>query len=139
MRIEKDIILDTRTKLNWLEGPDKELSWNEGEIWLSQLGGNWRFPTIPELTEIYDRFSTRIGSPTKSSNGLLMSGIGLGLDPEFKLSKAYSVWANSFDQTSAWMFGFTTGMAFKKPKNHSLEMYRVFAVSNEELNKMQRQ
>lgn len=52
------IIFDSSTNLEWLVGPDKTLSWEQADHYVSNHsveGGNWRLPTIAELKSLYNK------------------------------------------------------------------------------------
>ncbi len=54
------IILDTKTKLQWLVGLDKDTNWEEARTWVesidsSKYGTGWRMPTRKELPGIYEK------------------------------------------------------------------------------------
>lgn len=48
------IILDTVTGLEWLVGPDHNMTWYEAKAWVDRLEGNWRMPTRAELQGLWD-------------------------------------------------------------------------------------
>ena len=75
------VIYDTQTGLEWYEGPDHDITWDEGKKWVENLtvdGNGWRMPTLEELR----------GICTKEENNN-----SLYLDPVFK-TKAWWVWSN---------------------------------------------
>ncbi|MGD9212008.1 MAG: caspase family protein [Desulfobacteraceae bacterium] len=54
------IILDTSTGLEWVVGPDKNISFREAKRWAEKLtfdGGGWRLPSRSELRALYHRES----------------------------------------------------------------------------------
>jgi hypothetical protein len=54
---ENGIVQDTATGLEWMVGPDKNMTWDEAKAWIESLnsGGNgWRMPTIIELRGLYE-------------------------------------------------------------------------------------
>ncbi len=52
------IVTDTKTGLEWVAGPDREMTWNEAKVWVKSLnivGTGWRMPTIKELATLYKK------------------------------------------------------------------------------------
>ncbi len=50
------IVKDTKTGLEWMAGPDRDMSWDEARAWVESLnagGGGWRMPTMKELKGLY--------------------------------------------------------------------------------------
>jgi hypothetical protein len=46
------VVRDSKTGLEWVAGPDKEMDWYEARSWVKGLnvsGGGWRMPTVDEL------------------------------------------------------------------------------------------
>ncbi|MCG7853283.1 MAG: DUF1566 domain-containing protein [Methanosarcinaceae archaeon] len=46
------IVYDTKTGLQWVAGPDRNITWNEAKSWAQSLnieGGSWRIPTLGEI------------------------------------------------------------------------------------------
>ncbi len=79
IRFTKDangIIYDAKTKLEWLVHPDdKDINFYEAEKWVNSRGGNWRMPTIEELSRLYQK------------------GVGTrNIDPRFKFT-GWWVWS----------------------------------------------
>jgi hypothetical protein len=110
--ISKDgIITDSKTGLQWLEGPDRDITWQEAKLWVGNLsigGGNWRMPTLEEVASIYWP-STKVGGTWIRPGNV---------DPLFKTiySKddrrmpCRDVWSGQLkDSTSAHIFGFDCG------------------------------
>lgn len=54
-RFEKtgEIITDSSAGLQWRLGPDTNTSFNEAVDWVNSLDGDWRMPTINELSALY--------------------------------------------------------------------------------------
>ena len=53
-----NIVLDTKTGLEWMVGPDEDTTWDEVKSWVDRLktgGGNWRMPAMDELEGIYEK------------------------------------------------------------------------------------
>jgi len=56
------VITDARTGLQWLEGPDKETTWEEAKAWIESLdvdGGGWRMPTLKEMDSLDQKDNNR--------------------------------------------------------------------------------
>ena len=49
------IVKDTRTNLQWLAGPDRNVTWDEADRWVKSLGEGWRMPTLKELEGLYHK------------------------------------------------------------------------------------
>jgi hypothetical protein len=52
------VIMDKRTGLEWLEGPNQGFSYHQAQEWIRKrniAGGGWRMPTINELLGLYDK------------------------------------------------------------------------------------
>ena len=52
----RGIITDSRTGLEWYEGPDEDTDWDEAKRWVENLtvdGGGWRMPSRSELKGLY--------------------------------------------------------------------------------------
>ncbi len=85
-------IIDTKTRLEWCVGPDKDTSWNQARSWVKEIsacGGGWRMPRKKELSKLYEK------------------GVGeMDIDPVFTSTGKY-VWASETkDSSNAWLFGF---------------------------------
>jgi len=55
---DKGFVLDTKTGLQWIAGPDRGTSWLEAKRWVKSLtidGGGWRMPTSNELKTLYKK------------------------------------------------------------------------------------
>ena len=107
------VICDCYSGLEWLPGPDKDMSWEEGCQWarsLSTGGGGWRLPTLGELRGLFKKNKT-----------------GDNLSPLFDIS-ATDVWSSETqDASSAWGFNFLPGNQFWTYKTYSTR-FRVLAV-----------
>jgi Tfp pilus assembly protein PilZ len=66
-------ILDLESGLEWVVGPDQDISWYDAKIWvetLTQCGGQWRLPTRRELADIHqDRSSKPYLPPLFTTKG----------------------------------------------------------------------
>ncbi len=52
------IVKDTGTGLEWVAGPDRNITWDEANLWVKRLdlsGGGWRMPTLNELESLYKK------------------------------------------------------------------------------------
>ncbi len=52
------IVKDTQNDLEWLAGPDRNVTWYEASNWVKNLqiaGGGWRLPTLKELESLYQK------------------------------------------------------------------------------------
>ena len=52
------IVKDTSTGLEWVAGPDKNITWDEANSWVKHLnlsGGGWRMPSLDELESLYKK------------------------------------------------------------------------------------
>ncbi len=107
------VICDCFSGLEWLPGPDKDISWEEGCRWakgLSTGGGGWRLPTLNELRGLFK-----------------MNKNGDNLSPLFGTSMT-DVWScETQDESSAWGFNFLPGNQFWTCKTLS-RRFRVLAV-----------
>ena len=53
---ESGVVLDKKTGLEWVVGPDKSYKWEEAKSWAKNLeiaGGGWRMPTHKELETLF--------------------------------------------------------------------------------------
>ena len=107
------VICDCFSGLEWLPGPDKDMSWEEGLRFVKELstgGGGWRLPTLNELRGLFKMNKNRDN-----------------LSPLFKISMT-DVWScESQDESSAWGFNFLPGNQFWTCKTLS-RRFRVLAV-----------
>ncbi|MDD3146870.1 MAG: DUF1566 domain-containing protein [Candidatus Riflebacteria bacterium] len=119
-------ITDSSTRLQWLEGKDCAITWNEAQEWIEQLGDNWRAPTRAELEGIYIANSNRVG--IKSADGL-EGPYYLHLDPAFKLDSSYMVWSSEVkDSITAYGFYFYDGHIGWPGRDDPYWFHRAFAV-----------
>ena len=117
VRAANGIITDTRTGLQWLEGPDRKTTWNQAQIWINSLGNSWRMPTRAELGEIYIASSSRYveyyQKHSETSEKLKVSDkCYLGLDPAFNFDSVVFVCAEKISKHFAWYFIFSEGQEF---------------------------
>jgi hypothetical protein len=67
---ENGIVKDTRNHLEWLAGPDNNVTWYEADNWVKGLGGDWRMPTLKELETLYQKGAgTRNMTPLLKTSG----------------------------------------------------------------------
>ena len=89
------IVYDEKTNLEWIAGPDKDMTWDQAKAWVESLsvdGGGWRMPTIAELKGLYKK-----GAGSNNMTPLLKITGG-------------SVWSGEIQSSSsAWRLSFTTG------------------------------
>ena len=51
-------VKDTRTGLEWVVGPDRDMTWDQARAWVQGLqipGGGWRMPTVAEIKALYEK------------------------------------------------------------------------------------
>jgi hypothetical protein len=83
------IIKDNQTGKEWMVGPDKDMTWDEADVWAKKLetdGKNWRLPKKSEVATLYQK-----GAGNRN------------LDPVFQTTGWY-VWTESEDSKNAWSF-----------------------------------
>lgn len=107
------VILDAKTDLEWLVGPDQDATWDDAKSWMDSLNvdsGGWRMPTIEELQRLYEN-----GKGSRN------------IDPIFRTS-GYWVWSDDkIGNDSFCVFSFSIGDKVVCPRSHSSN-YRAFAV-----------
>ena len=105
-------VVDTKTSLEWIAGPDKGTSWDEAKSWVDNLsvaGGGWRMPTLKELESLYQK-----GTGKRNMTSLLKS-------------TGWYVWSEEHVDLYAWYFDFKIGSDGRDYPSSSLGS-RVFAV-----------
>ena len=107
------LVLDTKTALEWIAGPDKATGWYEAKSWVTNLtvaGGGWRMPTRKELKTLYNKdFGKHNMTPLLKTTG-------------------WCVWSGEAKgSTSAWGFSFSSGLEYWYPQGPSF-ISRGFAV-----------
>lgn len=104
MASSEGAIVDSRTGLEWVVGPDREMNYTHAEQWVVNckvMGGGWRMPTRQELRTIYQQ------------------GVGeRNMDSVFKTT-GYYVWAEPRDSSSAWYFRFDNGTEYSHDRDRS--------------------
>ncbi|MDO9288937.1 MAG: DUF1566 domain-containing protein [Thermodesulfovibrionales bacterium] len=102
-----NIITDSRTGLEWVPSPNKDMNWHQANQYVQSLslaGGGWRLPTRVELRGLYE------------------SGeIGCGLGKELLNGGEYvSVWSSELDGSSdAWSVSFNSGQERRDTRDFS--------------------
>jgi hypothetical protein len=107
------VVCDCYSGLEWLPGPDKDMSWEAGCRWVNGLstgGGGWRLPTLGELRGLFKKNKK-----------------GDNLSPLFE-TDITDIWSCEIqDEESAWGFNFLPGNQFWTYKTSSVR-FRVLAV-----------
>ena len=107
------IVKDTKTGLEWVAGPDKDMTWDEAKAWVESLnvgGGGWRMPTVKALEGLYEK-----GKGDRNMTPLLKA-------------TTWWVWSGEIkDSSAAWDFDFYYGKRSWYYRNNSY-YYRAFAV-----------
>lgn len=107
------IVTDTNTGLEWVVGPDRDMTWDEAMSWVQNLkrnGGGWRMPSIAELKSLYrENVGSRNMTPLLKTTG-------------------WSVWSvEAKDVASRLAFLFKFGTVVLYGRNYAFEG-RAFAV-----------
>jgi len=107
------VVRDTLTGLEWMAGPDRDMTWDEARFWVESLNthsSGWRMPTIRELRGLYHEYTgTRNMTPLLRTTG-------------------WSVWSGeSRDAATRWAFLFNFGKPIWYGRNYAYEG-RAFAV-----------
>lgn len=120
-------IKDSRTSMEWFVGPDRNVTWDEAEQWVSSLsicGGGWRMPSIEEIRTLYN-------PSTKAGTGYYTAGkyFPAKIDPIFNAIGGGSwVWSNQKSGSSAQSFNLNQGKAVTYGADNTLYSTRAFAV-----------
>jgi hypothetical protein len=90
-------VLDSKTGLEWIVGPDKKTTWSEAKSWVENFtvaGGGWRMPTREEIKTLFiEGAGTQNMTPLLKTNG-------------------WWVWSGETKgSSSAWGFDFSHGDA----------------------------
>lgn len=107
------VIHDTKTKLEWIVGPDKDTNYTDAVKWVESCrvaGGGWRMPTRKELLELYQK-----GKGDRN------------IDPVFKHNGWY-VWAESDKSSPPWFVNFINGKEEGPTHHDSHGRDRVFGI-----------
>lgn len=106
------IVRDTNTGLEWMVGPDRDMSWNEAQSWVESLTDedDWRMPKIVELSTLYQK-----GKGSRNMTPLLNM-------------RGWWVWSGEGrSRSSAWHFFFYNGRQCRVNCDYSVDD-RAFAV-----------
>ncbi|MFZ2955348.1 MAG: DUF1566 domain-containing protein [Candidatus Ozemobacteraceae bacterium] len=121
-RAADGIITDHKTGLQWKEGPDLDITWQETQTWIKNLGNGWRTPTREDLKGIF------IAKTNRQSKDTWSDMRPLHLDPAFLQDKG-CVWAEWKNPTYAWTFSFRElGPDFCDNLFNARFNYRAYAV-----------
>lgn len=94
--------------LEWVVGPDQDITRDEAKDWVDSLGDGWRMPTTDELKTLYQ------------------SGIGSrNIDPLFQTT-GWFVWSDKIDGSSVFTVYFGSGDELPYARDFSY-LSRVFA------------
>lgn len=107
------IVKDTNIGLEWVVGPDRDMTWDEARSWVERLkidDGGWQMPTIKELKTLYKK------------------GIGKRNMTPLLNTTGWTVWSKKKkDFSTSWCFSFLFG--YGGWLNHSnCSSVRAFAV-----------
>jgi hypothetical protein len=123
-------IKDARTRLEWMVGPDRNMTWHEARQWVAGLGacgGGWRMPTVEEIRSLYDPAVT-------AGTGYYTNGryYPAHIDPVFSAIGGGSwVWSNeSARGDNARSFNLNQGRAVEYSATNAYYSTRAFAVRN---------
>jgi hypothetical protein len=102
---DNGIVIDSKTGIEWIAGPDKDTTWDEARSWVDRLtveGGDWRMPTREELRSLYEKgIGTRNMTPLLKTTGWwIWSGVKWGI-------------------SSARVISFYQGLDYSRPLNDS--------------------
>ena len=56
LKYDNGVVYDSKTGLEWIAGPGRNMNWNEAKAWAEGLeidGSGWRMPTRKELETLY--------------------------------------------------------------------------------------
>jgi TIR domain-containing protein/uncharacterized protein DUF1566 len=121
-------IRDSQTGLEWLVGPDRNMTWDEAAAWTAsrtECGGGWGMPTIRQLATLNDPKST-------AGTGFFDRGRNwpAHIGPAFAAIGGGS-WVWSSEQSgprSARSFNFNQGVATQYSRDNVTFATRAFAV-----------
>lgn len=121
-RADSGVITDRETTLQWLEGPDRAMSWIQSKEWIDRLGSDWRLPSQEELKKIFLKDSTRTGK----------YGDDLKIDGSFEREAAYNLWAEATKDGYATQYDFSRGRGKHAGQNIAGHFDRAVAVRGED-------
>ncbi len=58
VKYQNSIVFDQNTGLEWIAGPDRDMTFSEAQFWSKNLkvdGGGWRLPSIYQLRKLYKK------------------------------------------------------------------------------------
>lgn len=121
------VIVDSQTSLEWIEGPDKDMSFANSQRWLSNCkvaGGGWRMPTTHELKSLSQPGVEKCVGKRKHQRGE-----DVHLDPAFFKTTGFFMWAQSppNKHNYAKQFNFNQDREWKSRKDGSFGQ-RIFGV-----------
>lgn len=123
-------IKDDVTGLEWMVGPDRNMTWYEAQEWTVELkmcGGGWRMPTIGEIRSLYN-------PALKAGIGFYLNGkyYPAHIDPVFSaIGGGAWVWANERVGTNnARSFNLNQGITVEYSAMDTVYSTRAFAVRN---------
>jgi hypothetical protein len=120
-------IHDRRTNLEWLIGPDRNLTWKDAERWTGELtrcNGGWLLPNVRQLQQLYDPDST-------AGTGYSTGGqrFPAHLDPVFAaIGGGTWVWAADASGALGRTFNFNQGVIAETRRTNTQLAIRAFAV-----------
>lgn len=109
-----NVILDTKTGLEWYVGPNENTEHYQVEKWVKGLtiaGGGWRMPTMSELRAIFEK--------DKATAKSKYFDVDIHLDPVFKTTEPW-IWSSELLNED--------GNTEKEPLSHA--RYICFACGN---------
>ena len=122
-------IVDSRTGLEWIVGPDVDVSWISAQSWAQSLvacGRRWALPTISDLRSLFDR-------QFEAGTGYFTSGRfwPAHIEPVFSaIGRGSWVWAQGEPTGgNAPAFNFNQGLAVSVSASHFHGTIRAFAVA----------
>lgn len=120
-------IVDNRSRLEWVVGPDRDTTWPDARKWVSSLTlcGDWRLPSINELKTLYDP-AVSAGTGFLSGNTRWPAHIPSQFDA---IGGGSWVWAReAVDQNRAKAINFNQGNPVIFEKTQNQYPVRAFAV-----------
>ncbi len=122
-------IVDSRTGLEWIVGPDVDVSWITAQSWAQNLGAcgrRWALPTISDLRSLFDRHF-------EAGTGYFTSGRywPAHIEPVFSaIGQGSWVWAQGEPTgANAPAFNFNQGLPVTVSASHFHGTIREFAVA----------
>jgi hypothetical protein len=122
-------IVDSRTSLEWIVGPDVDVSWITAQSWAQSLvacGRRWALPTIGDLRSLFDK-------QFEAGTGYFTSGRywPAHIEPVFSaIGQGSWVWAKGEPTGgNAPAFNFNQGLPVSVSASHFHGTIRAFAVA----------